>query len=160
MASELGRVTDPSALDDERAGLAQIETFAPRSWSGRRARLQLPKSLVCRGCQGGGCDACGRSGAFRLDPDPAARELELDVPTFVKPVVAVRVPRPLGDDAPVKQLLVLIEERAEPDPRLRLIDAAIVVEPAPAPGFGNPWLWAYVAGAVAVVAALARLLAG
>ncbi len=162
----LGRVTDPTALDDEHGGIAIVETFAPRAWSGRRARLVLPRNVRCRGCGGGGCDDCGRSGAFRLPDDPIRRELEIAVPPFVEQVVAVRVPRPFGDDSPVRQLLVVVEERSEPDPRLTLRGGDLdgmagselvrPVEVAPP----RSWVWIGVAAAVALIAALARLLAG
>jgi hypothetical protein len=157
----LGRVTDPTALDDERGAVGEYETFAPRAWCGRRARLELPRNVRCRTCSGGGCDRCERSGAYRLASDPAGRTIELDLPAASKVRVAVRVPHPFGDASPLKQLIVLVEERADPDPRLHALDdhrAALEVRSDADPP--RSWIWVGVAAAVALVAALARLLAG
>ena len=159
----LGRVTDPAALDEERGAVAEYESFAPPAWAGRRARLELPKRVRCRACCGGGCDRCDRRGAFRLADDPEARVVELDLPAPGGERVAIRVPHPFGDGSPLRQLIVVFEERAEPDPRLRVLASAetvIAVRPEVAADAPRSWVWVGVAAAIAVVAALARLLAG
>lgn len=40
----------------------------PKSWleHGSVIELELPRNLTCRKCEGGGCDACERSGAVTL----------------------------------------------------------------------------------------------
>ncbi len=39
-----------------------------REWllAGEVLELELPRNVTCAGCGGGGCDACGRSGAITL----------------------------------------------------------------------------------------------
>ena len=74
----------------------------------------------------------------------------------------MRLPHPFGDASPLKQLIVVIEERADPDPRLTALDAApaALEVRAGARDAARSWLWVGVAAAAALVAALARLLAG
>ena len=155
----LGRVTDPAALREERVGVAQLELTLPTAWTKRRVRITLPQTLRCSRCGGGGCDGCGRSGAFRLPADDEARRMELEVPIIGTKPVAVVVPRPLGDASPVRQLVCVIEGGGEPSTSVSLIDEP--ASPVPSPASPEPaWRWAWAAAGVAVALAIARLLAG
>lgn len=54
-----------------------------REWlvAGEVVELELPRNLACAGCGGGGCDACGRSGAITLrQRDEPAEVVEVTLP--------------------------------------------------------------------------------
>lgn len=95
--AELAKVT--SDLDRPRGPDVEYSIHVPRSWlDGATLDVDLPRKLGCAHCHGGGCDACGRSGAVVLrSPEepvdsvrvslPALAEAEADAPHLV-----VRVP--------------------------------------------------------------------
>jgi hypothetical protein len=66
MAHVLGRVTKP--ISDERGPDALYELRLPGEWleQGASIEFELPRHLTCAACGGGGCDACGRSGALTV----------------------------------------------------------------------------------------------
>lgn len=68
--------------------LHEIEVPAPWFERGARVQVDLPRRLVCAACEGGGCDRCGRSGAFEV---PRDEPLEFTLPTGTEPGVGVRV---------------------------------------------------------------------
>lgn len=134
----LGRVTDPAALDAESGSIASLDLHVPGTWAGRRVRIAVPRRFPCGRCGGGGCDRCGRSGAFVVrgpgyrGQGEASREVsfEMQLPPViaVKPVL-VRLPRPFGEDAGVDQLHVVIDD-GPPDPRVTFVDGLAPPPPA------------------------------
>jgi hypothetical protein len=66
VTSILARVTTPVRTMRGADGLLRVEI--PREWLGRTSciRIELPRNLACANCGGGGCDACGLSGAITL----------------------------------------------------------------------------------------------
>jgi hypothetical protein len=66
MAHVLGRVTQ--SLSTERGPDAVYELHLPSEWleQGASIEFELPRHLTCAACGGGGCDACGRSGALSV----------------------------------------------------------------------------------------------
>lgn len=77
---ELARVIDPASLESGEAGRFALDVLP--EWLDRRETIAfvVPKRVTCARCDGGGCDACARSGAFRIDGDDAARTLQLTLP--------------------------------------------------------------------------------
>lgn len=132
----------------------------PVAWfeAGATLQIQLPRLLTCARCEGGGCDACGRRGAFEQQAAGIASE------------VAVVLPRqPAGSCAPVKLRLPSLGARAprsardgaarsavpaaQPAPVAEATELqAVALEAAPEPGGG--------ALALPMTAALALPLAG
>ena len=47
---------------------------------GATLQIQLPRLLSCARCDGGGCDACGRRGAFEQEAAGIAREVAVVLP--------------------------------------------------------------------------------
>lgn len=65
MAEPLGRVLVREQLDAARGPDAHHRITVPGEWIDEAARVEfeLPRTLSCAACSGGGCDTCGRSGA-------------------------------------------------------------------------------------------------
>ena len=106
-----------------------------REWLtvGEVVELELPRNLACATCGGGGCDACGRSGAITLrkkdepiemvevtlparpaDQLPDARGLTLRIPD------QGGLPEP-GSDLPRGLLLLTVVPSQHSDPSIRLL---------------------------------------
>jgi len=174
--SSLGRVLDPSALDACAGPRARLRVEVPASWlaEGAVLRITAPPRLACARCDGGGCDACARSGALRPPAEPAARTVlaSLSRPEGSRPswgpppgpprAVTLRIPRPFGPEHAIHQLLldVCVAEasssyvvRVGPAPG-DMADAA----PAPLARTPSPIPWPMVA--VAVVATILWVLFG
>ena len=114
--SELGRVLDRSTLEDSDGPRVRVRIAVPRSWASERALIvvEAPERLPCGRCDGGGCDACERSGSFRLDPDPAVRSFTLTLPVDLGSGVVLRVTRPFGENSPIAQALCEVRPSSEP----------------------------------------------
>ena len=69
-------------------------TLGPELAGVSRLRVELPRSLSCAACAGGGCDLCERRGAFTLrERDDSPRTVELTLPEFPESqAVTLRVP--------------------------------------------------------------------
>jgi len=63
----LARVTND--LDEPRGPDVLYTVEVPMEWleEGASVSIALPRLLSCARCEGGGCDLCGRKGAFELD---------------------------------------------------------------------------------------------
>ena len=106
-----------------------------REWLsvGEVIELELPRNLSCATCGGGGCDACGRSGAITLrQRHEPAEVVEVTLPS--KPVdeqpdsrgITLRIPEQgglpePGSDLPRGVLLLTVVPSAEPDPTVKLL---------------------------------------
>jgi hypothetical protein len=114
--SELGRVLDRSTLDDADGPRVRVRIAVPRAWASERALIvvEAPERLPCGRCDGGGCDACERSGSFRLDPDPALRSFTLTLPVDLGSGVVLRVTRPFGESSAIGQALCEVRPSSEP----------------------------------------------
>jgi hypothetical protein len=68
-------------VDGPRGPDVLCEIVVPAEWftDGRRLQIDLPGRLTCANCSGGGCDACGRSGA--LETPKVEEPLELTLPS-------------------------------------------------------------------------------
>lgn len=102
MSPVLGRVTNPDS-DSPRGPDGCLSLQVQRDWlnKGVEVRIELPRLLTCAVCDGGGCDACGGSGALTLrDREDRPEELQ------------VSLPRPSSDDVTADKAVVLrIPER-------------------------------------------------
>jgi hypothetical protein len=105
MAQALGRVVNPSALDEcsEPRGRHAIEI--PAEWIGAEILVAVPARVVCARCDGGGCDGCHRRGGHRLEGDEDARAVRVQLPRAIHEVVVLRLVYPFGDvEGSIRQL--------------------------------------------------------
>ena len=111
----LGRVLDPEEVGRRGGPIGRLSVDVLPAWlaSGDAVEIVVPQRLACARCDGGGCDGCGRSGAFRLTLDDAARTLQLTLPGRGPERTVLRLVRPFGADAGLEQLW--IELRAGPE---------------------------------------------
>jgi hypothetical protein len=162
VGNSLGRVLDPQALDACAGPRARLRVDVPASWLAEGAVLQItaPSRLTCARCDGGGCDACDRSGALRSPADPEARLVTATLSGAdhdADRAVVVRVPRPFGADHGIHQLLVEI--------RVAAVSSSFVTRVAPPPPPSDaavraPALLSWPALALAVAAAIVLALLG
>jgi hypothetical protein len=132
VAAVLGRVT--GAADLPRGPDAKYGIRVPRDWidSGATIEVRLPRHLECASCGGGGCDACGGSGALTLrDRGVAAEAIQVTLPQG-GPVsgVTLRIPDAgghpgSGSDLPRGLLLLSVLPGAQPAENVRLWRPAI-----------------------------------
>jgi hypothetical protein len=108
--SPLGRVLDPSALDAGAGPRARLRIEVPAAWLVEGAELSVlaPVRLACARCDGGGCDACGRSGALRAPAGAGERVLHASVPRAPggPQAMVLRIPHPFGPEGGIEQLLL------------------------------------------------------
>jgi hypothetical protein len=130
MAEVLGRVV-ASHLACPRGPDASHRIRVPRDWLARGAviELELPRHLVCAACDGGGCDACERSGGVTLRERGAPADLvEVTLPSTEKTeAFVIRLPErgglaPVGSDLPRGHLLVRVEPSESADPGVALVE--------------------------------------
>lgn len=155
------RLLDPEALDRKRTPRGRASIVVPQRWlrDGARLEIDLPARLRCDVCDGGGCDACGRSGGYKLPEE--RRPIAVTLPRVTDDFLAVRVTNPLGDLEPTL-LVVRIAAGEQPSDGVRWIGENHDVEPtagyAGAPALPKLPAWASWV-AIVVVAALLGLIA-
>ena len=158
--SDVLRLLDPDALDRKREPRGRASIVVPTAWlrEGARLEVDLPTRLRCDLCDGGGCDACERSGGYRL-PKPRA-PLAITLPRVTDDAFALRVTNPVADASPTL-LVVRVAAGLEASAGVRWIGVNHDVDPR----VGGPSL-SNVSGRlrtvalvalVALVAAVARL---
>jgi hypothetical protein len=111
---ELGRLLDPDALDAKvKEPRGRVSIVVPTAWlrEGARLAVALPQKLRCDVCDGGGCDACARSGAYRL-PDERP-PLAITLPRVTDDILALRVQNPIAGETPTL-LVVRVAAGIEP----------------------------------------------
>jgi hypothetical protein len=109
--------------------------------------LELPRNLACAACGGGGCDACGRSGAITLrERDELAEVVEVTLPARPRADaedaedaepqgLTLRIPEQgglpeRGSDLPRGMLLLTLVPGDEPDARVKLLRGVASKRPA------------------------------
>lgn len=160
--NELGRVTDPRALDASTGACGRVRVVIPEGWAREGAAIEvlLPCKVECGVCRGGGCDRCGRSGAHRLPAAEAERTLELSLPPLDGDAVLLRVPRPFGASTELELLNVEVTKGEVASSCCRLMRANAALEPARGRAIDTQtsttlrWLWLVALVAVLVVAAV------
>ncbi len=147
----LARIVDPEELDRASGHAAKLSIDVLDEWleAGDTIAIVVPHRLGCARCDGGGCDACGRSGAYRVELDEADRTLQITLPPSAPKRSIVRVMRPFGAHSDIELLFVEIRASAEASESVRRLPRA---QP-PARGFVNAAI------AVALLLALLVLLA-
>lgn len=92
------RVLDPAALDKKRSPRGRVSIVVPTAWLREGARLDVavPAKLRCDLCDGGGCDACDRSGAYRVEET----KLAVTLPRVTDDILALRIANPFADQEP------------------------------------------------------------
>ncbi len=111
----LGRVLDPDALDACQGSRAQLRIEVPIDWltDGASLLVSCPRRLRCARCEGGGCDDCQRSGAYRAPSDVEDRTIETQLPPSDGSGVIVRLTDPF-EGCDIDQLLLEIHPGPEP----------------------------------------------
>ena len=145
-----------------------------REWLvvGEVIELELPRNLACATCGGGGCDACGRSGAITLrQREEPAEMVEITLPARSRDElpesrgITLRIPEqgglpPPNSELPRGVLLLTVIPSDESDPnvkRLRGVPSkrppASVVESEEEPTqLGAPEAWRGRSTALVIVA--------
>jgi hypothetical protein len=104
-----------------------------REWLavGEVVELELPRNLACAACGGGGCDACGRSGAITLrQRDEPAEVVEVTLPARSGEElpdsrgITLRIPEqgglpPPNSELPRGGLLLTVLPSADADPTVK-----------------------------------------
>lgn len=103
---DLARLLDPAALDAVEGPHGKMVVDLSSGQLGQAVEVVVPRRLVCARCEGGGCDACGRSGAIRVHLAEAERTTHFILPMEANERLLVRLVRPLGDDAGLEQLTI------------------------------------------------------
>ncbi|MEO5731255.1 MAG: hypothetical protein ABI134_07355 [Byssovorax sp.] len=152
----LGRVLDPRALDEGTGARGRVRVEVPTAWltAGCRIEILAPRRLPCARCDGGGCDACGKSGVLRAPDAEASRRLEITLPGTESTAVALRLADPFGGGL-VEQLIVEIHAGTASPCVTRIPDPLPPPDAAPLPVI--PWrglLAAAIATAAAILAAV------
>jgi hypothetical protein len=162
MGEVLGRVVSAD-LESPRGPDAAHRIRVPRRWleTGALVEIELPRNLTCASCEGGGCDACDRSGALtvRSRGEPIGI-LVVTLPTGAPSgAVVIRIPEygglpQEGSDLPRGHLLLRVEPGTKADPSVtlapdRVMEAKVPTPIAPAPGVERRPVW-LVAGALAI----------
>lgn len=92
MSEPLARIS--LEVDGPRGPDVDCEITVPAEWftEGCRIEIDVPSRLACASCAGGGCDACGRSGAFDVPRAEAPLELTLPHVDAAQSRLRVRIP--------------------------------------------------------------------
>jgi hypothetical protein len=140
--SALGRVTDPSALDACEGPRARLAVEVPAAWLAEGADLVIaaPARLTCARCDGGGCDACGRTGALKSPAERDDRLLHVRLPSPTgaagePQAIALRIPDPFGAEQEIAQLLLEVRPAEQPSASVsRIAPLAPLATTAPSEG--------------------------
>jgi hypothetical protein len=116
-------VLDPDELDASSGPRATLTIEIPEAWADGACEIEIvaPPKLVCARCDGGGCDGCSRSGAFRLATEPAERTFVVPMPSGIGDGAVLRIAEPFGAGAPPEQLMLRIVPASEASSTVRLL---------------------------------------
>jgi hypothetical protein len=156
----LGRVTDDPEAERGPDVLARVEV--PLAWVAEGATLEiaLPRLLVCGRCEGGGCDACGRKGAFDQGALAAGAEVVVSLPRAAGETalpVRLRVPghgaSSAAEGVPPGHLLLTVVPREDegwvPSAQVRRL---VAPEAPPRAPRGLVGIWAAFIGLITLLA--------
>lgn len=154
----LGQVLDPRALDEGTGARGRVCVEVPTDWlaAGCRIAIVAPRRLPCARCDGGGCDACGKSGVLRAPDAADDRRLEITLPGTHHAAVALRLSDPFGGGL-VEQLIVEIRPGIASPCVTRIPDPLPPPDAAPLPKI--PWRGLIAAALATAAAILAAVLA-
>jgi hypothetical protein len=111
MATPLGSVLEHDDLTAGPRGRLTVDVLEAWLEAGTVLEIVVPVRLACARCEGGGCDACGKSGAIRINGGEQERSLQV---TLSESARGLRLMRPLGADAGLDQLIVELRPAAVP----------------------------------------------
>lgn len=132
MAKVLGKVT--GSMNDPRGPDVLHRIAVPAAWldEGSVIELELPRLLTCGACEGGGCGACGQSGAITLrgrkEPTelievtlPSRAPTQSEAPRSGRRSLMLRIPErggvaEEGSGLPRGMLYLTVQEAVEPSP--------------------------------------------
>lgn len=151
------RLLDPAALDAKTtAPRGRVSIVVPQTWlrEGSRLAVDVPKRVRCDLCDGGGCDACARSGAYVVEPTT----VEVTLPRVTDDALALRLTNAFADREPAL-LLVRVAAGIEPSPGVRFLAGNHDQEQShpierPNPRVPSVPLWIFVAIVACVAAGL------
>jgi hypothetical protein len=125
----------------------------PLAWGqpGAELEIDVPARVTCARCDGGGCDACDRTGALRLFEGETAPTLRLRFSSAIGDGVVVRVDDPIGDRDRLDQMLVTIRPARAPSPNCRRVFGPLHER--------RGWSAAWLVAALAIAAILAAIAA-
>ena len=151
----LGRVLDPSVLDACPGPRARLSVEVSAAWLSEGADLVVtaPARLVCARCDGGGCDACARTGALRAPEGAGDRVVRATLAPTPR-AVALRIPHPFGADHAIDQLLLELRPGAAPSAGVERVARVAPSGEAAAPAGRLPWPVVAAAVVAAVLFAL------
>ncbi len=121
MSTPLGSVLERDELSTGAGPRGRLTVDVPEAWlvAGTVLELVVPARLACARCEGGGCDACGRSGAVRIQGSEDERHVRVTLSGAAR---GLRLVRPLGPDAGLDQLIVELRPAAAPSELCRRVD--------------------------------------
>ena len=113
MTTRLGSVLDRDEPSTEGGPSGRLTIDVLDTWLEPHTALEIvvPTRLMCARCEGGGCDACGRSGAIRIQGSEEERRLRI---TLSESARGLRLVRPLGAEAGLDQLILEFRPAAAP----------------------------------------------
>lgn len=125
--SVLGRVTGEP--DVERGPDVEWNVHVPGTWlaEGATIRLEPPPRLPCATCGGGGCDACGRSGALLLDA--ATEPFEVRLGSTGDSAQRIRLPHQGAasgrEGVPAGHLYLVVKKAGQPSARVTRVETVM-----------------------------------
>lgn len=119
--TQLARIADPEELSRRTGSIGRTKIAIPTSWLGSLIEVDVPARLACGACDGGGCDRCGRSGAFKRET--GAFKVTIELPPHMRDGVLLRLPGPFEGGGP-DVLLMEIRAGEEADASCRLVRRA------------------------------------
>ena len=152
---ELARVFNKDAVAELPGGHAPFSITVSRDYAGELCEITAARSLRCAPCDGGGCDACARKGAFRLADEAELRVFSVQLPQSLEQSVRIRIPAPFGPTSEVALLFLHVELTDTASASVKVVQ---ISAPAPNPTATSvpksPQHWLLLIGLAALAAVL------
>jgi hypothetical protein len=156
---ELARVFNKDAVAELPGGHAQFSITVSSDYAGEHCEITAARSLRCVPCDGGGCDACARRGAFRLADEAELRVFSVQLPNPLQQSVRIRIPAPFGPSSEVALLFLHVELAETASASVKVLQANLLpASPATDESRRLPHWPVFVGLALVVAALLWRLL--
>ncbi len=155
--TELARVFDESEITRIPGGRASFEISVLEGWANRTCEIDVPRRLACATCEGGGCDACERRGAYRLEESDDERRVDVRLPSVLAGRTRIRIGQPFGATSVIGVLLLDVVLGEEPSPCCTVVpepEQPLARADDAAPARMNPALVGVAIGVAALVIVL------